>query len=456
LKPMRSIPARVICLLGMDDGAFPRRREPAGFDLIAARPQPGDASREADDRYLFLETLISARDRLYLSYVGQSERDNSPRPPSVVVSELLDCLVDSEASSPAEALRVREGLERRHHLQAFHPAYFRGDDRLFSHSVENHQAGRGLRAAGRGGFVLAPRPLPGQPERGRSWTPRQLVECFLNPARFFLRNRLRVRLPDDEVLPVDRESFGIDAWEAYALRQEWLEERIGGGSLARWRERAEAAGVVPPGSAGELAARAVGVEVETFWRSLAPFHPGRSGGRREVDLAVGAYRITGTVPVPVQGVLLHFRCAKAKPADFLRAWVDHLLAEAVAAGGGGTAAATVLVTTEAGYRFRPVPGAAARLEQLARWAAAGLDEPLRFFPRAAWAYAHALARGPERARAAARQEWADDFQRTPEKDDPAFRACFGQEDPHPLDARFEELAAGVFGPLQAAMEKLQP
>ncbi|MFM7101089.1 MAG: exodeoxyribonuclease V subunit gamma, partial [Verrucomicrobiota bacterium] len=158
LKPMRSIPARVICLLGMDDGAFPRRREPAGFDLIAARPQPGDASREADDRYLFLETLISARDRLYLSYVGQSERDNSPRPPSVVVSELLDCLVDSEASSPAEALRVREGLERRHHLQAFHPAYFRGDDRLFSHSVENHQAGRGLRAAGRGGFVLAPRP----------------------------------------------------------------------------------------------------------------------------------------------------------------------------------------------------------------------------------------------------------------------------------------------------------
>ncbi|MFM7901948.1 MAG: hypothetical protein ACKPAD_08170, partial [Bacteroidota bacterium] len=67
-------------------------------------------------------------------------------------------------------------------------------------------------------------------------------------------------------------------------------------------------------------------------------------------------------------MLLHFRCAKAKPADFLRAWVDHLLAEAVAAGGGGTAAATVLVTTEAGYRFRPVSGAAARLEQLARWA----------------------------------------------------------------------------------------
>ena len=90
LKPMRSIPFRVICLVGMNDNAFPRATPHLTFDLMAQKPQPGDRSVREDDRYLFLETLLSARERLYLSYVGQSQRDNSEAPPSVVVSELMD------------------------------------------------------------------------------------------------------------------------------------------------------------------------------------------------------------------------------------------------------------------------------------------------------------------------------------------------------------------------------
>jgi exodeoxyribonuclease V gamma subunit len=89
-KPMRSIPFRIVCLVGMNDGAFPRSTQRLGFDLMAQSPRLGDRSTREDDRYLFLETLLSARDRLYISYVGQSVKDNSPAPPSVLVSELLD------------------------------------------------------------------------------------------------------------------------------------------------------------------------------------------------------------------------------------------------------------------------------------------------------------------------------------------------------------------------------
>ena len=77
MVPMRSLPFRLVCLLGLDDGALPRRTPAAGFDLIAKRPRRGDRARRLDDRYLFLETLLSARDGLYLSYVGRDPRDNS-------------------------------------------------------------------------------------------------------------------------------------------------------------------------------------------------------------------------------------------------------------------------------------------------------------------------------------------------------------------------------------------
>src|SRR5690606_19928283 len=101
MMPMRSIPFRVVALLGMDEGAFPRGARPVGFDLAAQQPRPGDRSPRHDDRQLFLEALVSARDALLITYTGRSIRDNAELPPSVVVSELLDVLSESFALSEA-------------------------------------------------------------------------------------------------------------------------------------------------------------------------------------------------------------------------------------------------------------------------------------------------------------------------------------------------------------------
>lgn len=130
---MRSIPFRVVCLIGMNGADFPRTQRPLSFDLMARYPRRGDRSRRRDDRYLFLEALLSARDVLYLSWVGNDERDNSPKMPSVVIDELLDYL--------RRGYRLPDGADLigqlvvRHPLQPFSRRYFDPDDKhLFSYA----------------------------------------------------------------------------------------------------------------------------------------------------------------------------------------------------------------------------------------------------------------------------------------------------------------------------------
>src|SRR5690606_17089789 len=120
------LPFRLVCLLGLDDGALPRRTPAAGFDLIAQRPRRGDRARRLDDRYLLLETLLSARDGLYLSYVGRDPRSNAELPPSVLVSELLD-VVDLTAVSAGEDTPASACIRVEHPLQPFAPGNFAGD-----------------------------------------------------------------------------------------------------------------------------------------------------------------------------------------------------------------------------------------------------------------------------------------------------------------------------------------
>jgi exodeoxyribonuclease V gamma subunit len=150
MSSLRRLPFRVVCVLGLNDGAFPSPVQPLEFDLMAARPRPGDRQRRHDDRNVFLDLLLAAREHLHLSHVGRSVRDNAPLPPSVLVSELLDVLVP--AISPALALEDSEGhaawviaqrqararLVLEHPLQPFAEAAFRlgGDTRLRSFHAE--------------------------------------------------------------------------------------------------------------------------------------------------------------------------------------------------------------------------------------------------------------------------------------------------------------------------------
>jgi exodeoxyribonuclease V gamma subunit len=93
ISSLRNLPYRIVCAVGLDDGKFPTAARALEFDLMALAPQRGDRQRRTDERNLFLDSLLAARERLYMSYTGRSVRDNSPKPPSVLVAELLDYAV---------------------------------------------------------------------------------------------------------------------------------------------------------------------------------------------------------------------------------------------------------------------------------------------------------------------------------------------------------------------------
>ncbi|MFN3786165.1 MAG: exodeoxyribonuclease V subunit gamma, partial [Thiothrix sp.] len=128
LMPMRTVPFRFVALIGMNDGVFPRRDARASFDRMGDKVQRGDRLKRDEDRYLFLESLLSAREWLYISYVGQSAQDNSELPPSVLVSELMDY---AERCQPG----ARETLLTKHPLQAFSQKYSRGEPGLCTYIV---------------------------------------------------------------------------------------------------------------------------------------------------------------------------------------------------------------------------------------------------------------------------------------------------------------------------------
>ncbi|HEY3602613.1 MAG TPA: hypothetical protein VGK72_11710, partial [Chthoniobacterales bacterium] len=320
LKPMRAVPFRVVCLVGMNDTAYPRHDRPPGFDLVAQDPRPGDRTTRDDDRYLFLEALLSAREVFYISYVGQSRRDNSPIPPSVLVSELLDY------TQARFALDDAIPLVTKHRLQPFDPAYFERDGRLFSYSRENGGASEVAATERRAPptFISAPISEP-EPE-WRRLDMAQLVRFFANPARFFIEQRLGVRLPRMEGLLEDSEPLEINGIPKYHFEQELLTQALRGEPLESILPALRARGTLPPGHAGEAQLREMREAAESFAR-LVRQHVNESADEpREVQLALDEFELSGRLERLHSGRLVRYRLTTRKPKDLLATWLDHLVA----------------------------------------------------------------------------------------------------------------------------------
>jgi len=133
LMPMRSIPFKVVCMMGMNEGQYPRPEQKVSFDLMAtSESRVGDRSRREDDRYLFLEAICSARNNIYISYCGRDIKDNSERYPSLLVSELQDYCADyfylDDEPDEKSAAGLLEHWTIKHRLQPFHPWYYSSDE----------------------------------------------------------------------------------------------------------------------------------------------------------------------------------------------------------------------------------------------------------------------------------------------------------------------------------------
>lgn len=256
LVPMRSVPHRVVCLLGLDDEAFPRKSAPDGDDLIERDPCVGDRDPRSEDRQLLLDALLAARDHLVITYTGRDERTNALRPPAVPVGELLD-VIDATARTTrfqdGKAVTAREQVVVHHPLQPFDGRNFTPGALVPARpwsfdpvALNGARAAAGERATDHG---FLPGPLP--PPDTDLIELDDLVRFIQHPVKAFLRQRLGIVISDFDDETSDALPVELDDLHQWSVAQRLLEARLAGADIDACRAAEQARGHLPPGALGQ-------------------------------------------------------------------------------------------------------------------------------------------------------------------------------------------------------------
>ena len=428
MSSLRNLPYKHVCVIGLCDGAFPSAARPDEFDLMALTPQRGDRQRRLDERNLFLDIVLSARETLYLSYTGRSVRDNAVLPPSVVVAEFIDHVASAAASSPVTSTSIGEARKRltvEHPLQPFSPSYFdaRSDSRKRSFNDE-YRAALSARFGGGapGGDANEERSVPGSTNRNFSPSPedeeidadaqnaffpsplpaagpefravtlKQLERFFRNPSAYLLKERLGVDLAETEPALADDEPF-IAGWpDRMALAQRLLprllraDASVGNGDDIDTATLARAGVEYPPGLLGDIELRteltrleefAARVRHDTHEECLAPVSE-----TLDFDIEGEAWTLTGGFSDLRPCGLIRNQYDDVRPYDYMSGWFAHLFLNAIAP--DGVTLRTRWHSRDGDYVLRPYPDARERLQELVTLYRKGLHQPLHFYPKSSW------------------------------------------------------------------------
>jgi exodeoxyribonuclease V gamma subunit len=366
------------------------------FDLMSRSGawRPGDRSRREDDRYLFLEALLSARDALHVGWVARSARDNSERAPSVLVGQLRDYLAAAWRTRDGEPLLERLSVE--HPLQPFSRAYFAaGDPRLFTYAGEWRLAHEQVASSPVAPAELAPLLI----ERPIGLA---LLRRFLrHPVREFFQGRLGVRFETAEAASDDVEPFAVDALGRFGMADALLhaamhDDRHPATAIDAAATRLQRSGLLPMGGFAapvrrDLAATATAVfgrfEAE---RAVWPV----DAGKREVRVEAAGVVIEdwlADLRANDRGDLAAFLLSPSNVLDadghprahrLVMPWVDHLVAQAA-----GLSVETRYIGPDATLVLDPMAPAPAltMLETLLRAWREGMRTPLPVAVRTALA-----------------------------------------------------------------------
>ncbi|MBI5063927.1 MAG: exodeoxyribonuclease V subunit gamma, partial [Desulfatitalea sp.] len=399
MLPMRSIPAQAICLLGMNHDAYPREQRVPGFNLIALDPRPGDRSKRHDDRYLFLEALISARKTLYISYVGQDIQDNTSIPPSVVVDELLEYATEGFGIGP-------DHLVTKHPLHGFSPAYFnRSHPHLFSYSEENKEAA-GLLASEAKERSFFDTPLAPPPAQRQNCDWGRLCAFFAHPARYLLEQRLGIHFAAGSQTIEDRESFTLDALDRYWINHRILKALLAGKTETETYAVTKAAGVLPHGMVGKVLYGKLGAEVAEYLHTIGIFQKKKKPHNSSIQVVLPPFTIDGTIDALYSESRIVCFLATTRPKDLLNSFICHLAL--LLAPGGNLPKTTMLICKDAVWRFGPVEEAESVLRNYLALYWHGLQKPLHLFCRTSFEYARQRiinGRSPETAMTFALKAW---------------------------------------------------
>lgn len=455
MVPMRAIPFSVVCVVGMNDGVFPRGQRPSDIDLGAREGRRrGDRSQRDDDRYLFLEAILSARRRLIVTYSGRSNRNNDELPPSAVVTELASALAPGATDDAAFS-----AVATRHRLQPFSPAYFDGaSPELYSYDALQLDAARELlRGGARPRRSLFEAPLPEVTADARELMLDELAAFFRQPGAHLMKHRLRVDADESEATLDALDPIEPDSLAAWSLKDRLLSLVLAGCDDGRALDLMRATGELPPGVLGK---RLFDTELPGVRAIALRARELRTGGA-EPPLAV-AVRLDERTVVRgsvgnrfARGVVVH-QGGRRKARQLLALWLTHLGQACVER--GSTRASHLVTQGEEQEpsrvtRLGAVNDPIATLALLVGIADEGQTEPLLFFPEASLAYVRtAKSRGEERALESARKAYEKEVEHAA-----LVVRAYGAGCPidasHAATARFCDLSRAVYEPLLDVLEE---
>ncbi len=387
LVPMRSVPFKVVALLGMNDGEYPRQDRSMSFDLVAQTPRKGDRSRRNEDRYLFLESVLAAREKLIISYIGQSVKDNTSVPPSTLVSELLDevCIYTNSET---------QDWICKHPLQAFSQHYFDNSDaRLFSYNTAYTKIKNTKKVPSQ---VFINQPLENLSDDKKQLHLSELIRFYQSPARVFLKERFSISNFDKElVLPI-REPFEIEAFKDRDIRQEIFdktylkahaiedctEESLHHNTLLNLRAK----GLLPYGDIGEQLYEREFNTIQHYIKQLP----------EPDDLPNQPFKLEFNDNFTLQGELTNLspagrmiqQVSTAYAGDYINLWLNHLALNAVQTNNttqtNSTPAETRFYSPELNFKLNKVGNAHHILQQLIDYYWQGLHYPLHFYAKPAF------------------------------------------------------------------------
>jgi exodeoxyribonuclease V gamma subunit len=318
IVPMRSVPHRVVCLVGLDDGVFPRLGVVDGDDALARDPMTGERDIRSEDRQLLLDAIGAATEKLIVTYTGANEYSGQRRPPAVPLVELLDAL----DITTAEKVRNRVLIE--HPLQPFDvrnvtpgelgmppdtPFTFDPTARDAAAVASGHRAPRPPLLAG---------PLPAPPPDDVAID--DLIGFFKDPVKGFFR-ALDYTLPWDVDAIDDAMPVEIDALQEWKVGDRMLEDMLRGmdpeaAQQAEWRR-----GSLPPGRLGWRKAQELRDQAAALTQAAAR-HRRRPPAAYDVDIDIGdGRRVTGTVPRVYGDRLVWVTYSKLDGRHLLESWI---------------------------------------------------------------------------------------------------------------------------------------
>lgn len=378
MMPMRSIPFKVVCLLGMNDGDYPRTSLPLDFDLIAQYPRRGDRSRRTDDRYLFLEAILSAQKQLYMSYIGREIKDNTERYPSVLIDELWDYIVQYYDNTK-DNTNGFDNLRVIHTRTPFNPQNYLNPPKSYANEW-----------------------LPAAQQQGESQSfisdisamtienisLDELKRFYQHSIRFFLQKRFNFYINYlDDTLP-DAENFNLDNFERYQLNVKILNQLIDHTiQESDLYHRLALTGELPDGAFGQIIYDEQNESMQSLANKICQERLIQTA--EEVNLTLFAngqhYILQGWLTHVQEDGILTWRPSKLSIRDGMTLWIDHLI-YCISNPENTNSYSRIYGREESEWRFKYLTPEQAQiiLTTLIEGYLQGINQPLLFPIQSAW------------------------------------------------------------------------